>query len=102
MTTKNKQPRIMPTDVGIKFNAPIYDDCSIAGKIRDQTDADIIRPEANPKKRLLTFLLMGFRKNSTTAEPKVVIKNINVTPIAVIVISFTLFSLAIALPLILL
>lgn len=86
MITKKMQPRIIPQEVGKKSRFPKFSDCSIDGKISDQTEAAIISPEAKPKNRLFALSLILFLKRKTTAEPRVVIKNIKDMPIMVIAI----------------
>ena len=83
MITKKMQPRIIPQEAGKKSRFPKFSDCSIDGKISDQTEAAIISPEAKPKNRLFALSLILFLKRKTTAEPRVVIKKIKDMPLKI-------------------
>ena len=51
---------------------PWSSDISIAGKIKDQIDAAIITPDANPNNSFSTILFILFLIKNTIAAPKVV------------------------------
>ena len=54
--------------------------CSMDGIRRDQTEAAIITPEANPRNARFMVSLTAPRKQKTTAAPKDVIKNVKPVP----------------------
>ena len=60
----------IPIVAGIHPIVPWLSAISIDGIIKDQTDAAIITPAANPKKTFWTFVLTFFLKIKTTAAPK--------------------------------
>lgn len=71
---------------------PCSSDISIAGRIKDQIDAAIITPDANPNNSFSTILFILFLIKNTIAAPKVVpAKGINNPNVNSIFSSFTLF-----------
>ena len=70
----------------------------ITDSIKEKMDAAIISPEAKPKNRLFNLSPTFFLNKKTIALPKVVIKNINVTPKKVINVLFNYSLLCMRVP----
>ena len=89
--TRNATPSKKPPAAGIQPICPSSSACSMAGLSSDQTLAAIITPAAKPRK-MWCMSLRSPRKKKTTAEPAVVISQVNPHPKAAHVSACTKFA----------
>ena len=89
-------PKTNPPAAGTHPTCPAPSASSMAGISRDQTDAAIITPAANPRKIRWAEAVTCLRKKNTTAAPREVIRKVNPVPPAAqssdCVINFTPFK----------